>query len=448
MIRFDRSQTRPGFGRALVLDLFESGFAAVDPKRCVRDCVSLDGDRLAVGSTVCDLTARRVWVIGVGKAAVPMSEAILERLGPALGGGIALTRYGYGGSVEGMRVLEAGHPIPDANGLRAATMIGELADGVSADDLVVCLLSGGGSALLAAPPAGVSIGNLAETTRLLLESGAPIGEINTVRRHLSTLQGGLLTRRLHPAMTITLVLSDVVGNRLEVIASGPTVPDSSTFGDAIDVLRRHRLWERLPAPVRDHLARGADGRTGETPKPGDPEFQGMVVEIVGDNDAFLESLEQAAQRVGCHVVRVPEPVVGEASDAGRRLGRRAMNLVATAGERTLLVAGGETTVMVRGRGQGGRNQEFALAAALEIEGIGGVCVAALATDGSDGVTDAAGAIVDGSTTGLARRARVDPQAILGENDSHAALDASGDLLFTGPTRMNVADAYVALIDAD
>jgi glycerate 2-kinase len=349
--------------------------------------------------------------------------------------------------VEGLCVLEAGHPVPDENGLRAARKIGELSDGVGPRDLVLCLLSGGGSALLGAPPEGVSIDDLAATTRLLLESGAAIDEINTVRRHLSTLQGGRLARRLRPASVMTLVLSDVIGDHTEAIASGPTVPDPTTFDDAIGVLRRYRLRERLPASVRDHLARGAAGEIAETPKPGDPAFEGTAVESIGDNGAFLDGLEQAARDAGCGVVRVPEPVIGEASDVGRGLGHRAMDLAVTAGRRTLLVAGGETTVTVCGRGRGGRNQELALAAALEMDGSGGICVAALATDGSDGVTDAAGGIVDGLTAASARLAGIDPAAALADNDSYAALRASGDLLLTGPTRTNVADAYVAYIDS-
>jgi glycerate 2-kinase len=447
MIRFDRSRMRAGFGRELVLDLLENGFAAIDPKCCVQEVLSHDGERLRVGSTVFDMSEGRVWTIAIGKAAVPMAGAVSERLGSALAGGIALTRYGCGGPVEGLRVLEAGHPVPDENGLRAAAAIGELSDGVGPRDLVLCLISGGGSALLGAPPEGVSLDDLAATTRVLLESGAAIDEVNTVRRHVSVLQGGRLARRLHPATVMTLVLSDVIGDRLETIASGPTVPDPTTFDDAIGVLRERRLWQQLPATVRDHLEHGSAGEIGETPKPGDPAFRGTAVEIVGDNDTFLDGLEQAARNAGCYVIRVPEPVVGEASDAGRGLGRRAMGLAGSAGQRTLLVAGGETTVTVRGRGQGGRNQELALAAALVIDGSSGVCVAALATDGSDGVTDAAGGIVDGTTAAAARRAGIDPAAALSDNDSHAALTASGDLLFTGPTRTNVADAYVAYLDS-
>jgi len=445
MIRFDRSRMRAGFGRALVLGLLESGFAAVDPGRCVREALAREGDRLRVGGEIHDLAGRRVRAIAIGKAAVPMARAVSESLGFAAAGGIALTRYGYGGSAKGFRVLEAGHPIPDENGWRATTAIAELSDDVGPTDLVLCLLSGGGSALLAAPPAGVPLDDLARTTRLLLGSGAAIGEINTVRRHLSTLQGGRLAERLRPATVITLALSDVIGNRPEAIASGPTVPDPTTFGDAIDALRRHRLWEEVPASVRDHLARGARGEVGESPKPGDPVFRGTAFEVVGDNGAFLDAIKRAGRDAGCRVVRIAEPITGEARAAGRGLAHRALTQASEGAARTLIVAGGETTVTVRGRGRGGRNQELALAAALEIDGIDGVFVAALATDGTDGTTEAAGAIVDGETVARARRAGVDPAEALADNDSYVALAASGDLLVTGPTRTNVADAYVVWV---
>jgi glycerate 2-kinase len=447
MIRFDRTPLRAGFARALVLDLLERGFLAVDPERCVQEALALEGSRLRVGRSLFDIEGRRVWAIAIGKAAVPMAEAASQRLGSALAGGVAVTRYDHGGPVAGFLVLEAGHPIPDGSGTRAARAIDELAGDVGPDDLVLCLLSGGGSALLAAPPNGVCLGDLAATTRLLLESGAAIDEINAVRRHLSTLQGGRLARRLEPATVITLALSDVVGDRSEAIASGPTAPDPTTFDDAIGVLRRRRLWKRLPPSVREHLADGAAGEIAETPKPGDPAFRKTVFEIVGSNNAFLAALEQAAQRNACHVIRSPGPVTGEARAVGRELARRAAALANERARRTLLVAGGETTVTLRGRGRGGRNQEVALAAALAIDGIDAICIAALATDGSDGVTDAAGAIVDGASVGRARGAGIDPTAALDENDSHAALDASGDLLLTGPTRTNVADVYVAFIDA-
>jgi glycerate-2-kinase len=442
MIRFDRSTLRGGTGRTFLLDLLEEGLGAIDPKQAVLGHLAIDQDRLRVGEEAVDVANRRIWAIAIGKAAVPMAEAVSESLGDHLTGGIALTRHGYGGSVERFRVYEAGHPVPDGQGQRGAEAIAALCDGVGPGDLVLCLLSGGGSALLAAPPDQVSIGDLASTTGSLLASGASIDEVNVVRRHLSTLQGGRLARRLHPARVATLVLSDVIGDRPESIASGPTVPDPTTLDDAILVLRRRRLWDRVPESVRSHLERGEDA---ETVKPDHPVFLESRFAIVGNNGTLLDAIEQAGRNAGCRTVRLPEPTVGEAWEAGRALGRRAVELAAAATRRTLVVSGGETTVTVTGGGRGGRNQEFALAAAIEIAETDGVCIAALATDGSDGTTDAAGAIVDGTTVNRIERAGLDPRAALDDNDSHVVLAAAGDVLHTGPTRTNVADAYVALV---
>ncbi len=447
MIRFDRSGLRPGFGRRFILDLLERGLATIDPRCCVRRVLHCADGRLQVGPHAFNLDRRRVWGISIGKAAVPMAEALTERLGGALAGGVLLTRYGYGGQVDGFLVREAGHPIPDENGVLAAAEIARMTADVGPDDLVICLLSGGGSALLAAPQPGVTIDDLAVTTDLLIQSGAAIDETNTVRRHLSTLQGGQLARRLQPATVITLALSDVIGDRLEAIASGPTAPDPTCFGDAIGVLHRYRLWERSPALVRKHLERGMAGEVDDTVNPGDPVFRGSAIEIVGNNDALLDALEDAGRAAGCRTLRAVEPVRGEARHVARDIARCAVDLVGGDSQRTLYIAGGETTVTVRGNGRGGRNQELALAAALEIDGIEGLCIAALATDGSDGVTEAAGAIIDGRSADTIRRAGIDPEAALHDNDSHAALKASGDLLQTGPTRTNIADACIVLIDS-
>lgn len=443
MIRFERDRLRDGFGRATVVDLLERGLAAIDPRRVVSDQISLDGNRLRIGSHTYDVSAGRVWAIAIGKAAVPMAEAVSSRLGDALAGGIVVTRYGHGGAITGFRVFEAGHPIPDEGALRAAAAIEELSGSVGPGDLALCLLSGGGSALLAVPPAGVTIDDLARTTRLLIGSGAAIDEVNTVRRHLSTLLGGRLARCLQPARVATLALSDVPSDRPEAIASGPTVPDPTTFRDAVAVLRRQRLWERLPSSVRRALRPADDA---ETPRPGDPGLRAARFEIVASNRTLLDEIERAAGGVGCHVIRVSEPIVGQARSAGLAMARSVADLAAGGAARTLLVSGGETTVAVTGRGRGGRNQEFALAGAIELAGVSGVCVAALATDGSDGVTEAAGAIVDGETIDRIERAGIDPGAALDANDSHAALSAAEDVLWTGPTRTNVADAYVAFID--
>jgi len=443
MIRFDRSVLRSGVVRPLLLGLLEAGLAAVAPSRAVSEFLAVEGGRLRIGAAAFDCSIGRLWLIAIGKAAIPMADAAVERLGDRLAGGIVLTRCGYGGSVRGIRVYEAGHPIPDAAGLHAGAEIEALCDRVAAEDTVLCLLSGGGSALLAAPPPGVSLDDLARTTGLLIECGATINEVNTVRRHLSTLQGGRLARRLAPASVVTLALSDVIGDRPEAIASGPTVADPTTVDDAIRVLQEYRLVERVPRAVRGWLERGADA---ETVKPGDSAVRNTTFAIVGRNATLLDAIEQAGREAGCHVLREAGPMLGEARDAGRAFGRRVADLASDGARRTVLVAGGETTVAVTGDGRGGRDQEFALAAALELSGIEGGAVAALASDGSDGVTDAAGAIVDGSTVERIERAGLDPRAALERNDTYTVLRASRDVLFTGPTRTNVADAYVGFLD--
>jgi len=445
-IRFERSGLRSGFGRAFVLDLLEQAFSSIDPARRIFECLLREGTTLRVGTQSYQRGEGRVGAIAIGKAAVPMAAAVSDLLGPLLREGIAVTRYGYAGRVAGFRVLEAGHPLPDENGHNAAAAVSRWADQLGKKDLALCLVSGGGSALLAAPPDGVSIDDLASATRLLLGTGATIDEVNTVRRHLSTLQGGRLARRLRPATVVTLVLSDVIGDRLESIASGPTVPDPTTFAEAQRVFQRHQLWDRIPASVRRHIEGGMRGEIPETPKPGDPVFRTTEVRIIASNETFVEAVCRAGRKAGCRILRSPHPTVGEARIAGCELGRWAKSVAGSRGGRTLIVSGGETTVTVRGNGRGGRNQELALAGAVEIEGARTVCIAAFATDGTDGTTDAAGAVVDGETVDRAGRLGLSPARALEDNDSHSLLAATGDLLSTGPTRTNVADVYLAYVD--
>ena len=446
MTRIDRNRLRDAVDRGRLLDLLEAGLRAIEPGRLVRAAVTCDGASLRFGDRVHDAGRGRVWILSVGKAALAMASAAVGVLGPHLAGGLAITRYGYGGIVAGLRVFEAGHPFPDRHGLLASREVVDWIDRVDDGDLVLCLLSGGGSALLARPPDEIDVEELATTTRILLESGAAIDEINTVRRHLSRLQGGRLARLLDPAEVWTLALSDVVGDRLEAIASGPTVPDPTTFRDAWRVLEARRLLGAVPPSVRTYLERGLTGQVPETPKPGDPAFARTLARVIGGNRTIVDAICRSGREVGLRVVRVDEPAVGEAREVGRDLGRRARSLAANAGESILMVAGGETTVRVVGSGLGGRNQELALAAAIEIDGLTNVRIAALATDGTDGPTDAAGAIVDGETIARAGDAGLAASEALAGNDAHPLLAASGDLLFTGPTRTNVADVTVAWID--
>ena len=446
-VRIDRARLRRAGERSESLELAEAAFGSIEPERLIRAAVSLDEKALFVDGERLTVDEEAVWVLAVGKASTPMARAAEDVLGSRLAGGIAIVPRGYGGDTTRIRVVEAGHPIPDEAGVAASEAVTRLATEARADDVVLCLLSGGGSALLASPAPDLSVEDLAVATGLLLASGATIDEINTVRRHLSTLQGGGLARLLHATRVRTLILSDVAGSRPESIASGPTVPDPTTFADAAEVLRQNRLWERVPPPVRAHIECGLRGMVRETAKLGEDAFNRSSACLLADNATFVEAICRAASTRGIAVLRERGPIVGEAREVGRELGRRAVSLASGARARTVLVGGGETTVTLRGAGRGGRNQELALAAALEIAGRAEITVLSISTDGADGPTDAAGAVVDGETVTAAHDGGLDPEEALASNDAYPLLTVTRDLLFTGPTRTNVADAVIVLIES-
>lgn len=349
------------------------------------------------------------------------------------------------GAAGGSDLLwEAAHPLPDAHGLAAATEALRLARGAGEGDLVLCLLSGGASALWPAPPEGISLGELRETTRALLRSGAPIEEVNAVRRHLSRIAGGWLAHAAFPARTIALVVSDVAGSAPEAIGSGPTAADPSRFADALEVLRRREV--AVPSAVLRHLQRGLAGEVPETPKPGDPSLARSTLHLVADNASALHAAAAAAERLGYVPRVVSDRLHGEARQLGAEIAAQALRARGGGGGApTALLYGGESTVTVTGAGRGGRNQELALAAALALDGMDGVLVAALGTDGRDGPTRAAGAVVGGGTADRGRARGGDPVAALARNDSGPFLEGAGDLLVTGPTGTNVADLVVALV---
>jgi glycerate 2-kinase len=440
-LRRDRLREHP-HGDAQ-LKILKAALDAIEPAALIVDRLTVVEDMLRVDQLSFPLAGRKVWILSIGKASVPMASAIESLLGPErIAGGVAVTRTGYGGPTECIRVIEAGHPLPE--GSDGADAVIEIARQIGPNDLVLCLLSGGGSALLASPPSGISLSELACTTALLLHSGVTIDEMNTVRRHVSQLQGGQLMARLHPATVITLILSDVIGDRLESIASGPTVPDPTSFADAVAVLERESLLDRMPQSIRSHLISGMASEVPETPPPGDPIFETAHALLLGNNSTAVRAMATAAQDLGFEVGFHPTPLIGEARDVGSQLAEQAIGLADRAKTKWALIAGGETTVTVCGDGLGGRNQELALAAALCLEGMAGLSVAALATDGTDGPTDAAGALIDGCTAQLARQRGLDPVAALERNDSHAILNVTEDLLWTGPTKTNVADVVLIL----
>ncbi len=428
----------------------QAALRAANPQAALLRAVTLEGNLLRVAGETFDLDrVRRLFLLGGGKAAAAMAAALEELLGPRVAGGVVSVKYGHVVPTARVRVLEAGHPLPDAAGVAAAEEVLALAREAGPEDLVLVLISGGGSALLTAPARGITLEDKTAVTRLLLDAGAPIGELNAVRKHLSRIKGGQLARALAPARSVALILSDVLGNPLDVIASGPTVPDLTTFGDALEVLRRRHLLEVVPAAVREVLQAGAAGRLPETPKPGDPVFTLTRAVIIGDIRQALAAAAEEARTQGFRPVLLSESVEGEARVVGAELGRLARE--ARAGRfgppPLCLLQGGETTVTVRGRGRGGRNQEVALGAALEVAGIPGVLVLSAGTDGTDGPTDAAGAVADGTTLERARARGLDPHDALARNDAYPFFAALGDLVITGPTLTNVNDLMLALVEA-
>jgi glycerate 2-kinase len=411
------------------------GAGAVEP--LVRRALRGEGVRLVAGSRPWDLERlRRVVVLGCGKAGAAMARAVEGILGDRVAEGFVVVKDGYTGPTRRIRLAEAGHPVPDARGQRAAQRLLSLARGAGAEDLVIMLISGGGSALTPAPAPPITLEEKQATTRLLLEAGATINELNAVRKHLSLLKGGQLARAAMPAEVLTLVLSDVIGDPLDVIASGPTAPDPSTFEDALGVLAGRGLGDRLPPSIVSRLEAGRRGEIPETPKPGDPLFDRVTNLVIGNNALVVEAAAARARELGYEPHVLTRELQGEAQEVARDLVARARRLPPAA----CLIAGGETTVTVRGRGRGGRCQEFALAAALALRRDDDLVVLAGGTDGTDGPTDAAGAVVDATTAARNH----DAHRALADNDAYSYLNTAGDLLVTGPTHTNLLDIYLLL----
>jgi glycerate 2-kinase len=421
--------------------IFRSALVAADPYRVVER----HADDIRVRHEQGGFT--RLLVLGFGKAACAMARAVEERLGDLVTGGLVITRHGHdtGYPLAHIKVREAGHPLPDVAGMAATEELLRLTESATAETLVLVLVSGGGSSLLVAPWPGLTLADKQATTGLLLKSGATIDELNCVRKHLSRVKGGRLAGALRPATTISLILSDVIGDRPEVIASGPTAPDAGTFADALKVLDSYRLAERVPPAVLDHLRRGRRGDVPETLKEGDAAFDLVENRIVGSNRQVLTAAAREAEAMGLRAEILADPLNGEAREAGVWLAWQAL---AARGKRTgplCLLAGGETTVTVRGLGKGGRNQELALAFAMEIAGLAGITLLSAGTDGIDGPTDAAGAIVDGDTVPRSLQAGVAPEVFLAANDSYRFFSEQGGLLVTGPTGTNVMDLQVVVM---
>jgi hydroxypyruvate reductase len=444
--------------------IMRAALDAVEPGAAVRRHMRLAAGRLIVedsqgGQRAYDLDGcERILVVGGGKAGAPMAGAVAEILGRRLTGGVVVVKHGHGldgsASAAPIEIVEAGHPLPDQAGLRGAGRIADILRQATSRDLVVCLISGGGSALMTSPVPGVSLADLQTLTRVLLGCGATINQINTIRKHLSQLKGGRLAQLAAPAAVVSLILSDVVGDPLEVIASGPTVPDPTTFQDAWSILARHNILQDVPPSITSHLSAGLEGGVPETPKPGDPIFDGVQNVIVGSNRLAAQAAAAEARRRGWQTLLLTTFLEGEAREVGRVIAGLAKGLARNetmvpvgrpVSKPTCLVLGGETTVTLRGDGKGGRNQELALAAALALVGWEGILLASLGTDGTDGPTDAAGAFADGASMARAVQLGLNAEVYLARNDAYHFFQQLGDLIITGPTRTNVNDLILVLV---
>ncbi len=428
--------------------IFDAGLAAADPYLAIRRHVSVKNGAIHVVGKSYDLSLyRRIFLVGAGKASARMASALEELLAERVAGGVVNVKYDHAVSLRTAKVNEAGHPLPDEAGHNGAREIVDLLEAAGERDLIFCLISGGGSALLPCPAEGLSLGDKQQTTQVLLACGATIHEINAIRKHISRVKGGRLARWAFPATVVALILSDVIGDSLDSIASGPTTPDSSTFADCLAIIGRYGIESRIPPPVFDLLKRGASGEVEETPKPGDPLFDKVQNVITGSNRLALEAADEKAKALGYKSLLLSSFIEGETRVVAAVHGAIAKEIFATGNpvaRPACVISGGETTVTIRGSGLGGRNQEFVLAAARDIAGLGNVVILSGGTDGTDGPTDAAGALADGSTVARAVKLGLDPEAFLQNNDSYHFFQPLEDLLITGPTFTNVMDLRIIL----
>jgi glycerate-2-kinase len=396
---------------------------------------------------------KKLYVIGFGKASCRMAKGLEEALPAMIDKGIIITKYGHCQGIcfesKNMDVYEAGHPMPDERGVYATTQVIELLSKADNDTLVVCLISGGGSALLVSPYDGITLEEKQTITEMLLNAGADISELNTVRKHISVVKGGRLAGIAYPARVISLILSDVVGDGLDVIASGPTVADPTTFMEAISVISRVNIITKVPEKIIEIFLRGDVGLIPETPKGGDPVFEDVNNIIIGNSAKAIDAAKEKAESLGYETHVIPFPVTGEARNAGLELAKKAIDMRNVAERRNskkiCVISGGETTVTVQGSGKGGRNIELALAFAKAIEGIQGISILSAGTDGTDSMTDAAGAFADGMTVARAEKKGVNPENYLENNDSYTFFKELNDLFITGPTGTNVMDIQIIVI---
>ncbi len=435
--------------RSDLLKIVKSAIASVKPRDAILRHVSLHSNLLSIDEDEIGLDVfKRIFVIGAGKAAGGMAAGLEKMLRGLIYDGVIATGKGPQPKLKHIELMESAHPIPNQSSLKAAEAALAMAGSLGADDLAICLLSGGASAMWTKPAGSLSLDDKIRTTRLLINCGADIAEINTVRKHLSSIKGGWLARAIYPARAITLAISDVIGDDPATIGSGPTVADRTTYRDALSVIEKYNLTAEIPAAILKHLNMGLNGSLPETPKPGDADLPSNDFFVIASNRQALEAAEKAARKLGYNAYIYPKAISGEAKDAGRTLARLAAGVLdkkEPVYPPAAIIFGGETTVTIMGNGKGGRNQELALAAAIEIDGRSDIAFASIGTDGIDGPTDAAGAVVDGSTINRGERIGLSAMDHLRANDSYTFFRELGDLVQTGPTGTNVMDIQIAII---
>jgi len=431
------------------VEIFYKALKAVQPGAAIKRHCKFDGKTLFIGHRSYHLARyKNLYILGTGKATAPMAGAIEDIIDEKITGGIITVKFSHVADLKRINLIEAGHPIPDENGIRGASAILNLAKNVKEDDLILCLISGGGSALLPFPCDGITLKNKQDTINILLSCGATIHEINTIRKHISKIKGGRLAQAVYPATLVTLILSDVVGDDLDVIASGPTVPDSSSFYDCKNIFRRYNIIDKIPKNILNHIESGISGEIDETPKPHDSVFNRTYNLIIGSNVESLMSAKEKAENIGYNVLILSSMIEGETRFIAQVHGAIAREIIKTGNPLPLpacILSGGETTVTISGNGLGGRNQEFALSASIDISGKKNIVMLSGGTDGTDGPTDAAGAFSDTFTLKRAEKLGLDPYRFLANNDSYHFFQKLGDLFITGPTNTNVMDLRIVLV---
>lgn len=429
--------------------IFDAGLKAVDPINAVKNHFKRDGNTLIVQHKEYDIAAyENIYVIGMGKAAAAMAKAVEEILGDQLTGGIVNVKYGHIVPLSKIKTNEAAHPVPDNAGLKGSQEIIRLLNETTENDLIICLISGGGSALLPLPAGNLTLEDKQSITKSLLECGADIHEINSIRKQISGVKGGRLAEHIYPSTLISLILSDVIGDDLDVIASGPTVPDTHTFHDCRNIIQKYKLDQRVPTGVIEYIEKGCSGEVEDTPKADSPIFKLTQNTIVGSNILAVSAAKEKAEALGYNSLILSTFIHGETEEVAKVHTAIAKEIASSGNpinKPACIISGGETTVTIEGKGKGGRNQEFVLAAAIDIVGLDNTIIISGGTDGNDGPTDAAGAIADGTTISRAEKLGLNAYQYLCENDSYNFFKPLGDLLITGPTNTNVMDLRIILV---